>query len=71
MVNSHVTAYPPVDRPISRQTIQAAQLSTARDAVWQKTDGSFDDFQMGIPRSWENVTPTSGIFKCRYAARRE
>eukprot|EP00438_Fugacium_kawagutii_P000510 Skav217671 [mRNA] locus=scaffold2919:261400:275320:+ [translate_table: standard] len=37
-----------------------------RDAVWQKIDGSFDDFQMGIPRSWENVTPTSGIFKCRY-----
>ena len=40
-----------------------------RDPIWQKVDGTFDEFAMGIPRSWETTTPTSGIFKCRYATR--
>lgn len=40
--------------------------SNLRDPVWQKIDGTLDEFAMGIPRSWETQTPTSGIFKCRY-----
>lgn len=43
---------------------------TARDASWQKEDGTLDDFAMGIPRSWENAAPDQGIFRCRYVIRR-
>ena len=39
----------------------------ARDPVWQKLDGTLDEFQMGVPRSWESAPPSGGIFKCRYA----
>ena len=41
----------------------------ARDPMWQKLDGTLDEFQMGVPRSWESAPPTGGIFKVRYAGR--
>merc|ERR1711937_1107351 len=41
-------------------------MGNIRDAVLIRVDGSEDTFPMGIPRSWETVTPDSGVFKCRY-----
>mmetsp|Transcript_66995 Transcript_66995/g.157172 ORF Transcript_66995/g.157172 Transcript_66995/m.157172 type:complete len:1075 (+) Transcript_66995:240-3464(+) len=42
------------------------KFGNIRDAVWIKPDGSQDDFPMGIPRSWEGLSPTEGRFHCRY-----
>ncbi|CAE7582086.1 Zdhhc8 [Symbiodinium natans] len=42
------------------------KFGNIRDAVWIKPDGSQDDFPMGIPRSWETLSPTEGRFRCRY-----